>query len=247
MLSTLGIVDLFLTGQPQETIRRKAALLTRCLDGKSMLEWIIRRATESQWLDGVIVLTGQSPEQRELAARIPPDVPVFVSGAADPLAACVEALGVYTSKSAVLIATDTPLVDPDLIDRLVRAASGDADCDSITYQVSDGPATAPSKVGLFAQWCSAAALARANRKAASPAERATATQYIYAHQEFFRLRLTQPPAELDRADLRLRVESEEDWDHVASILEALGPEDLQWQSIVRLLQSQPELRQRMAL
>jgi spore coat polysaccharide biosynthesis protein SpsF (cytidylyltransferase family) len=54
------------------------------------------------------------------------------------------------------------------------------------------------------------------------------------------------PEPLDREDLRLRLEVEEDWDHAQMILEALGPENLDYQRIASLLDSHPAMRERMA-
>ena len=50
MLKTLGIVDACYRSR---AVRSKAA---RKLGGKSVLEWVVRRATDCQRLDGVIVV-----------------------------------------------------------------------------------------------------------------------------------------------------------------------------------------------
>jgi spore coat polysaccharide biosynthesis protein SpsF (cytidylyltransferase family) len=46
--------------------------------------------------------------------------------------------------------------------------------------------------------------------------------------------------------MRLRLEVEEDWDHAHIILEALGPENLDYQRIANLLDQHPAMRERMA-
>ena len=52
---------------------------------------------------------------------------------------------------------------------------------------------------------------------------------------------------MDRDDVRLTIDSHEDWEHAQEILEALGPERLDWQGIAGLLHHQPGMRQRMAV
>jgi spore coat polysaccharide biosynthesis protein SpsF (cytidylyltransferase family) len=52
------------------------------------------------------------------------------------------------------------------------------------------------------------------------------------------------PHQLDRDDVRLAVEGEEDWDNTQDIFDALGP-DTDWQRIAGLLDHQPGLRKRM--
>jgi hypothetical protein len=84
MLGTLGIVQLYLAHLPAEQVRRTEQFLRRQLLGKTLLEWIVRRATEAQRLDGVIVLAGPGEAEARLAALVPADVPVYFSDAADP-------------------------------------------------------------------------------------------------------------------------------------------------------------------
>jgi spore coat polysaccharide biosynthesis protein SpsF (cytidylyltransferase family) len=60
------------------------------------------------------------------------------------------------------------------------------------------------------------------------------------------LRFIPVPARLDRSDVRLTVDLEEDWELAQIILEALGPEGLDWHRIASLLDQQPGLRERMA-
>ena len=79
MLNTLGIVE----------VRQAGAWCSskfgRKLGGKSLLEWVVRRLTDCQRLDGVIVVLGDRPIDRALGELVPPDVPVFVSGKTDAL------------------------------------------------------------------------------------------------------------------------------------------------------------------
>ncbi len=83
------------------------------------------------------------------------------------------------------------------------------------------------------------ALRKADRLARSPLDREHVTRYLYSHPEKFSLRLMPAPAEIDREDVRLTVDIEEDWDHALAIYEALGPERLDWQRIASLLDHQP--------
>jgi spore coat polysaccharide biosynthesis protein SpsF (cytidylyltransferase family) len=63
----------------------------------------------------------------------------------------------------------------------------------------------------------------------------------------FNVRLIPLPPELDRDDLRLKIDFEEDWEHAQVIFEALGHDEWDWQHVADLLDSQPALRKRMAV
>jgi spore coat polysaccharide biosynthesis protein SpsF len=247
MLKTLGIVEASPAAErPSEADRLGKLPLCR-FAGQPLVEWVVRRVTESQRLDGVIVLVADTVAGRQAASLVPPDVPVCISGELDPLSRVADALGKYRTVGAVRVRVDSPFVDPHSIDGLIRAAERDRDCDYISYCSRDGRPSATSRLGVFAEWCRAAALRRANRDARDWADRYDATRYVYTHPELFHLRLIQVPAELDRPDVRLTIDVQEDWEHLEQIFDALGRECLDWQRIAGLLDQQPALRRRMAV
>jgi spore coat polysaccharide biosynthesis protein SpsF len=239
MLNTLGVIYV----APSAT--GQALQVGRQIAGKSLIHQTARRVTESMRLDGVIVVLGTSAADAEAAKSMPLDIPVHFSDGADSLTQIVDALTVYPAKSVVLVSANTPFVDPVLIDRLITAAAEQPGQDYIGYRRQDGRAFAPSTLGLLAQWCSAKAIRRANREATA-AERQHVTHYISARAEAFRIAMIDVPAALDRDDLRLSIDREEDWDHVREIVEAVNLEDCDWQRIAGLLDGQPALREQMA-
>lgn len=240
MLETLGIVQACFTS---DCSRTRAA---RKLGGKSVLEWIVRRATDCQQLDGVIVVTSDTPENEFVLKLVPLDVPVFVGPQPDALGRFAAALEEYPSKAAVRICADSPFVDPMLIDRLVATAQANPQCDYVSYCSRDGRPAILSPVGVFAEWFRTRALLKAARSARLQTDRQRVTRYLYSHPEKFQLRLIPAPACIDRDDVRLTCQIEEDWENALTIFEALGPEELDWQRIAQLLDHQPALRKRMA-
>jgi len=239
MLRTLGIVE---ACYESDRARCRAA---RKLDGKSVLEWVVRRATDCQQLDGVIVVTNNAPGNHLVSKLVPPDVPIFVGQHADPLGCVGAALEEYPTESAVRICAKWPFLDPTLVDRLVRAAWGQGDCDYATYCSRDGRPAFLSPVGMHIEWFRTRVLREVCRRAKSEADRREVTRYIYHRPHKFGIRLIPAPEQIDRDDIRLTVDIEEDWEHTLTIYEALGP-DLDWRRIVDLLDHQPALRSRMA-
>ena len=244
MLNTLGIVQLRLARGQTDRGRHRAA--ERRLGGKSLLEWVVRRVTDCELLDGVIVVLGKSAEDAALAQFVPPDVPVFAHGADDPLARYAAALDEYQPRAIVRVCVDNLFIDPALIDRLICAAGSNSDYDYVGYCSSDGTPTIRSPLGVFGEWCSADALRMAHRQAKRPEDRQQVTSFLYSQPEKFKVRLVPVPPEFDRSDVRLSIDSDEDWEHAEEIYEAIGPDELDWQHIAGLLDQQPALRRRMA-
>jgi spore coat polysaccharide biosynthesis protein SpsF (cytidylyltransferase family) len=239
-MKTLGIVPV------RRASRGAYAKIGRKLGGKSLLEWVVRRLTDCQRLDGVAVVLGASEHDRRIGQLVPPDVPALVSSQGDRLARSVEAAGRFDARAVVCVAPDNPFIDPVLIDRLVSTADLHPNCDYIGYCRADGRPAILSQVGVLAEWCSTDALRRANLAAGRAADRENVTSYLYAHPELFTVRLIPLPPELDRDDVRLKIDHEEDWEHAQVIYEALGAEEWDWQRIADLLDHQPALRNRMA-
>ncbi len=240
MLDTLGIVEACFASS---RARIKAA---RKLGTKSVLEWIIRRMTDCEQLDGVIVVTNDDPENRIIQELTPLDVPVFASRRPDVLGSLAAALEEYGCRSVVRMSAERPFVDPSLVDRLVCAARTELDCDYASYASRNGRPAVLSPIGVFAEWFRTDALRLAARKARAPEDRDNPTRYVCSHPERFRICLLPAPAAIDRDDVRLTVDIEEDWENALAIFEALGPEELDWQRIAHLLDHQPAMRRRMA-
>jgi spore coat polysaccharide biosynthesis protein SpsF len=177
---------------------------------------------------------------------VPSDVPVFFGEGTDALARLADALEQYPAEGVVRVSGDNLFIDPGLIDRLVTTAYEHPSCDYVSYRSRDGRPAILSPASVYAEWFRTAALRKANRLARNPLDRQHATRYIYSHPEKFNLRLIPAPAEIDRDDVRLTIDIEEDWEHALAIYDALGPERLDWQRIASLLDHQPALRNRMA-
>ncbi|MCE9551933.1 MAG: NTP transferase domain-containing protein [Planctomycetes bacterium] len=243
MINTLGIVELH-DQQHRNTLVRR-------LGGKPLIEWVVRRANDSQLLDGVIVAAGDTPADREMAALVPSDVPVFYGSKTDVLRRFRDAALQFGAEHVVRISADNPFIDPALIDRLVTVAALELQdttpLDYVGYSSRDGRPEVESPLGVFAEWMTTRALRRAERRASDPRDRQSVTRHMYSHLDEFRVLLIPVPTQLDRDDVRLTIDSHEDWEHAQEILEALGPERLDWQGIAGLLHHQPGMRERMAV
>jgi spore coat polysaccharide biosynthesis protein SpsF len=240
MLRNLGVVQVY------SRLPRFCANVRRRFGGRSLLEWVVRRVTDAMRLDGVIVADCEPDEGGAVHRLVPSDVPVFDGEGRDALDRFTKSLEQFPADGVVRVRGDNLFVDAALIDRLVTTAESHPDCDYVGYCSRDGRPAILSPVSVYAEWFRTSALRRANRLARDKPDREHVTRYLYSHPEQFNVRLTPAPTEIDREDVRLMVDIEEDWDHAEAIYEALGPERLDWQRIASLLDHQPALRSRMA-
>lgn len=244
MLKNLGIVEVPSKnttrhdGEHQVAVRRFA--------GKTLLEWVTRRMTEALLLDHVAVVA-DTEHAAQLTNSLPADLSVFVSDPEhDSVSRLAAAVRHYQPAAIVRVDLENAFIDPTMIDRLVTRAESYGCCDYMGYCSTRGGSALLAQLGVLAEWCRADAVLLADQKATQATERAHLTQFIYSRPDIFQLRLLPVPQPLDRNDLRLSLKLQEDWDHAQLILDALGPENLDWQRITHLLDEQPAIRERMA-
>jgi len=247
MLRTLGIV--LVDNEPDDADFRSLSptvIAGRRLGGRRVLEWTVRRLTESQRLDGVIVALPASSYRRGLSGIVPSDVPVHRYQTHDRLGAVASACSAYPSEAVVVVSASSPFLDPVLVDRLIISAESEPNCDYASYHDGEEYSCLSSHIGLVAEWTKTSALRRANTESTDRLDRSELGGFLLAHPEVFKLRLIPLPAALDRNDVCLTLCDEEDWDRAEAILEVLHPDQLDWQEITRLLDHHPSLQEKVS-
>lgn len=206
----------------------------------------MRRVSDADHLQQVVVTAGSDTLSRSLAQLTPPDSEVVLCEAKDPLGRLAAVARQFPCHGIVRLAVSDPFVDPILIDRLITAVASDEQCDYACFVLGDGRPAHESRMGIFADWYRRDAILQADRLARSAADRSDPSKFICSHPKVFYIKQVPVPARLDRGDLRLAIRDEEDWENVETILDALGPDCLDWQFITSLLDRNPEICERMA-
>lgn len=240
MLRTLGIVKGTLLTDKQ---RRH---LSRRLAGKSVLEWVVRQMTDCELLERVLVLTDKVENGGVVQPLTPVDVSVFTTDKEDTLSCLIDALDAYTADSIVFIGADWPFLDPTLIEQLIRTAESEPSCDYSAYQFMNEYFSAGRPFGLFPEWYRRSALIKAYERAQDEVHRQLPGCFFLDNQAEYNVELLPAPAGLDRIDIRLTFDQEDDWENILAIHDALGTDDFDWRKLSNLLHYQPQIRQRMA-
>ena len=240
MYRTLGLIDVShdpaMAAIPSEQRR---------VGSHSLLEWVVRRTSEAQQLDQMLIICNCEEHAHQLRQVAPACAPVLYLEQQDPLARAVAVVDKYKVESLVRIRLEHPLIDPVLIDQIITSARNSTNCDYATFATSHS-VTLATRIGLFADWFRGVALRQANQQATRPDDRRDLAAYIMQHPETFSLRILTAPAPLDRDDVRLTMNTADDWEHFHAIYDALGPDALDWHRVFGLLESHPEIRRRMA-
>ncbi|GAA4440365.1 NTP transferase domain-containing protein [Bremerella cremea] len=250
-MKNLAIVQIDDELSPLPATNNSAGLLPSKLAGRKLnaaplIEWLVRRISEAELIDGIVVVMPDAPQYRELASLVPLDIPCHFSNKKTPLARLADASKEYPSEAIVRVPLETPFCDPILIDRLLTTAQGQPGADYIGFCLEGGCPASQSSIGLFTEWIRPAALAKANRELKSKSDSYRIDSSFLNYPDLFQLEMLPVPQSLNRDDLRFSVVDDEDWEHLLAIVDALGAEMLQWQDVVRIIDTQPTIRHRMA-
>jgi spore coat polysaccharide biosynthesis protein SpsF len=205
------------------------------LVGHPMLTRVVNRTGRAKTLDAVVVATTAQPADEVIVHLCEErSWPFFRGSEEDVLDRYYRAAIAFGADTIVRITSDCPLIDPDIIDRVV---------DEFLYRyprleyVSNGLVrTFPQ--GLDVEVISFDALERSWHEDGNPAWREHVTPYIWRHPDQFRIHNV--ANDTDYSHMRWTVDTIEDLTFVRKIYEHFQNDTFTWKEVLRLLEMRPE-------
>lgn len=210
----------------------------RPLLGRPMLARVIERLRISEVLHRVVVATTQLPHDDEVARVAQEEgASIFRGDEADVLGRYVGAARAFDVDVIVRVTADCPLIDAHVLDQIVAtylARAGELDYVSNTIE-----RTYPR--GLDVEVFPRRALESLHRFSRSPLEREHVTLHLLHHPDRYRTAQVRYP--LDHSDHYWTVDTEEDFQLVTAVYEALYPTRprFSWTDVLQVFEAQPEL------
>lgn len=206
----------------------------RDLGGRSVLGWVVRAVRESQAVDELVVATTTRAADDAVAAEcLALGVPCHRGPVDDVLTRFVQVMAGLTGDAVMRFTADCPLLDPAIIReaaQVYRALPG------LDYLSTGLAGTLPR--GLDVEIVGLAALRRADQEA-DAYHRTHVTSYVYSHPGNARLLgLAYPPG---AADLRVTLDTEEDWQLISRVVGELGDGCVPMRTLVDWLRARPEV------
>lgn len=204
--------------------------------GKPLLEYQIERVKRAKTIDEIIIATTTKKADDQIAEFCEQlSIPCYRGSEEDVLARYYEAATKYKADIIVRITSDCPVIDPEVIDRVVdKYLNGGYDYVSNTIE-----RTFPR--GMDIEVFSYKSLEKAHKNAKKQSEREHVTPYLYLNDNNFKL--GKFLGENDYSKYRLTVDTIEDFQVIKIIIQELYEKNKLFgmKDIIYFLSSNPEI------
>ncbi|MGD0622022.1 MAG: glycosyltransferase family protein [Thermacetogeniaceae bacterium] len=204
---------------------------------KPLLEYQVERLRRVRLCDDLVIATTENKTDDpvvELCRML--QVPYFRGPEEDVLARYFGAALEFEADTVVRITSDCPLIDPEIIDKVIDAFNGHGD--RFDYVSNSLKRTYPR--GMDTEVLPFNVLKEAYVEAVAAEEREHVTPFIYLRPG--RYRLGSVVNDVDHANYRLTVDTREDFELIKLLIEKLYPSNplFNLQDILGLLLANPE-------
>ncbi len=182
------------------------------LKGMSIFEHILLRLKEVRGADGIIVATTADTEPLIRKKAEAHGAELLVGSEDDVLSRYVQAVTTYGLRTVIRATGDNPLVDIEYAQRAI----------SLHRREKPDLTTFPAlPYGTGVEVIEGTTLLQVALRAADPFEREHITQHIYRHEDSFTVLRAEPELSRARPEVRLTVDTEEDYRKMQEIYENL--------------------------
>jgi spore coat polysaccharide biosynthesis protein SpsF len=205
------------------------------IHSRTMLARVVRRALRSALIDKLVVATTEKKADDAIVSECDSlGISCFRGSEDDVLDRYYQAAKAFSADSIVRITSDCPLIDAEIVDRVVQAF------------LDNGPDYASNTIestyprGLDVEVFTFDALEKAWRKALLDFQHVHVTPYIYQHPEQFRI--LSVTGDEDESGYRWTVDTREDLALIRAVYAKINRDDLfSWRDVLELFRKEPNL------
>ncbi|CAB3637572.1 MAG: aminotransferase class III-fold pyridoxal phosphate-dependent enzyme [Achromobacter sp.] len=204
------------------------------IGGKPMIELLLARLSCSNEIDEIVLATSEAAQNAPLIEHVRSlGYRCHAGSEDDVLDRYYQAARISDATVVVRITGDCPLVDPALVDDVIRGYK----VAEVDYFSNTDPPTYPD--GLDIEVFSFAALERAAKETSVPFDREHVTPYLRGSDHFSRAGTSHKD---DLSGLRWTVDEPVDLDVISQVFAHFAPEiHFTWRQVLDLQQAQPQL------
>ena len=208
------------------------------ISGQPALAFLISRLKKTECVDEIIVATTDNPVDAPIHAWAEAlGVSVFQGSENDVMGRVLDAARTAKADVIIELTGDNPLIDPQIIEEAARLfAEGQYDYVSNVTERS-------YPLGMDTQVFSTEVLADAYSRTTDPLFREHVSLFIYKNPDLYRLKAFRAPRALQRPDLRLTLDTAEDYQVISKFAEGCSDirQDFGLAEIIAFADRHPEI------
>lgn len=211
--------------------RLPGKIMLKCLN-KPLLALLVERVSRSHFIDEVVVSTTTNSADKEIVECTKKlNIGCYRGSEIDVLKRVVEAMQEAHADIVVHLTGDNPLIDPEIIDQLIKIYIKNK------YDYVSNMRVRSYPIGLDTQVTSLTVLKESLRIAADAPQHEHVCLSIYENKDIFKLYNLIAPPKLFRPELRWTVDTKEDYQFIKVVYENLYPQNPNFTSldIIRFL------------
>ena len=204
------------------------------IGGIPMIELLLTRLSQAKELDQIVVATSVDERNQPLVEHARKLGYACEQGSeGDVLDRFVQAARAFHADVVVRITGDCPLVDPELVDEVIRRFK----TAGVDYFSNTNPPTYPD--GLDIEVCSFNVLEQASQETSKPFDREHVTPYLREHGRFKTASMQHIE---DLSALRWTVDEPADFTVIEKVFQYFHPRtEFSWLEVLNLQQQQPDI------
>jgi spore coat polysaccharide biosynthesis protein SpsF (cytidylyltransferase family) len=204
------------------------------IDGEPMISFVLNQVNKSKLIDKIVVASTLNPKDKLLIEKIKDyGYDTFAGSEDDVLDRYYQAAKKFGAKIIVRITADCPLIDPQIIDKVIKKFQ-ETDCD---YCSNIQPPTFPD--GLDVEVFSFEALERAWKEAKLISEREHVTHYLWKNKDKFKISNLENGEDLSK--MRFTVDEIEDIVLINKIVRKIDKRPIHLEDITKVIKINPDL------
>ncbi len=204
------------------------------ISGKSLIEILLLRLSKSKLIDEIVVAMPKGDSDDRLFEHvIKLGFNTYRGSEDDVLKRYFEAAKIYSAQHVVRITGDCPLIDPYLVDKIIKAHLSERK----DYTSNINPPTYPD--GLDTEVFTFNSLQLAHKEAADSQEREHVTPYIRNKEKFSKLNYSN---EVDYSAERWTVDEHEDFLLIETLFKKFSSDySFGWEEVIELRKNFPDM------
>lgn len=219
------------------------------IDGKgtTVLEFILKRLLRNFDKKNIIVATTTNDRDNileQIAASL--EIEVFRGDEDNVLKRFIDCAEKYEISEVIRLCADNPFLSIEDMETLFIISMDDNDY--ISFNI-DGEVSIKTHFGFWAELVSLKALRKVAQLTDNKIYLEHVTNFIYSNENIFNIKLVHPKFDVCRypMNIRLTLDTEEDFKHIKFILNQIKDKDYSLSNIYRILQNNPSLLEKMTL